>query len=247
MAAVYQLRVSRSQISLILMLGLAALLFLSTSTPAVAAAPRLVLVYGDGLAHPVVLDDWWGNLALLLGDEQPEELADLDGRPYLELALFWGPAWDQYVRDGNPLDALRPEQANQRGRLYLGTADLPPLLAINGVRNKTTPGPVWSVRSVPAEAIQVFARHGIPTRVGAAAPARPDSLPASGGIDAAPTLAAVGLTLLVAGSALRVRPPRCRQAAWRRWTRIGRPYFSRIVSRGSMTGSARVSESRTRR
>ena len=205
MAAVYQVRVRRSRISVAVVLGLAALVLLATSTPAFAAAPRLVLVYGDRLTQPVVLDDWWENLALLLGDEQPEEVADLDGRPYLELALFWGRAWDQYVRDGNPLAALRPEQANQRGRLYLGTADLPPLLAINGVRLKTTPGPAWSVRAVPAEAIEAFSRHGIPTRVAAAAPARPASLPGTGGLAGAGAMAALGLTLLLVGAAVRCR------------------------------------------
>ncbi len=132
-----------------------------TSTPAHAAAPRLVFVYGDLLAQPVVLDDWWENLALLLGNEGPTEITDLDGRPYLDLAFFWGPAWDQYVRDGQPLEALMPTQANQFGRLYLRSGGLPPLVAVNGVRLKSTPGPMWSVRDLSAEAEAVFERHGI--------------------------------------------------------------------------------------
>jgi hypothetical protein len=91
-------------------------------TPALAAAPWLVLVYGPPLDRPVLLDNWSDTFALL-GAEAPDiQLAELADRPFLSLALFWGPKWDDYVRSGQPLDQVRPEQATSLGGFILLSA-----------------------------------------------------------------------------------------------------------------------------
>jgi hypothetical protein len=47
--------------------------------------------------------------------------------------MFWGGDWWKYVEDRQLLSTLRPEAANQHGRLYLPTATQPAV-------NLATPG-----------------------------------------------------------------------------------------------------------
>ena len=52
----------------VLATALVLVLALAGARPAAAAAPRVLLVYGGGLAQPVILSDWWENLEFLTGD-----------------------------------------------------------------------------------------------------------------------------------------------------------------------------------
>ncbi len=131
--------------------------------PAHAAAPRLILVYGDLIGQPVLLSDWHDNLFVLAADERAAEPADLTARPSLELALFWSPEWDHLIRAGYSPESFPPEQASQRGRFYPAIEENPALLAIEAPRDGTAVGWVgWRVQRVRPEGLAVLARHGIP-------------------------------------------------------------------------------------
>lgn len=142
------------------------------ASPAVAAAPRFMMVYGPPLSEPVVLRDWQENLTVMVKMKRTNlDPGELEGRPYLKMALFWGPRWVEYVEEGRPLDALRPEQANQRARFYPATGDEPALISLGSSR--FGPG---SIRRVDPEALAVLARRGVPVR-SEASPSRPDRSP----------------------------------------------------------------------
>ena len=112
------MRWSPTRTSLLLMATVCA--FLSGGTSLGAAGPRLILISGGGLERPIVLSDWQENMSFLqqLTTPQGPEPRQLAARPFLNVSLFWGPQWDEYLRDGRPLSELRPEQANQHGRFY---------------------------------------------------------------------------------------------------------------------------------
>lgn len=114
-------------------LGIALLLALSVVSvpPVEAAAPQLLMVYGGGLTEPVILGDWDENLAFLLATSGSIDVptAELAGRPFHSLALFWGGEWSRYMAEGGSLATLRPEQANQQGASIPHMAPARPFLS----------------------------------------------------------------------------------------------------------------------
>ncbi len=178
-----------------LLLVASALLPVGTAS---AAVPRLVLVYGPPLAAPVLLTDWTENGWVISGNEQdPSTSSQLEGRPYLEVAWFWGPQWDDYVGAGKPLQDLRPDQANGRGRFYPALGDAPAI--VEGVG--------YPLRLVTPDGLEVLRRHGVPVRVAGLPPMEvPQSLPAGGNAaNSAPlTLLELGVALVLVGGVLRV-------------------------------------------
>jgi hypothetical protein len=137
-------------------LGLVAVLF--AALPAQAAYPRLILISGEELEKPVVLDrvDEIVDLTTAIATAPSVAREQVDGRAYFRLSLFWGDdLWEPYVREGR-LDELRPEQANQEGRFYptyRGREAVIDLL-VSG-----RPGP----KRAPTEALAILARNGVPT------------------------------------------------------------------------------------
>jgi hypothetical protein len=130
------------------------------ATPAFAAAPPLVLVYGPGLDRPVRLDDWWGNYSLLIGEEAADsDLADLAERPFLDVALFWGPRWVDSVQRGEPLDQIQPEQANQFGRIYPSFGGRRALIVLDLLS-----------RRLPDQGVALLEQHGIQMQIAVAQP-----------------------------------------------------------------------------
>jgi hypothetical protein len=136
-------------------LGLA----LTVALPAQAAAPRLIVIHGEGLTHPIVLTDWWGNLALMGGDAVHTFAWQLRDRPYFELALFWDPKWDMYVRNGNSLEDIAPNQADQEGRFYPATGTDQAIMALDGAL--FMPARAWRLS---ADSLEILARAGVPVR-----------------------------------------------------------------------------------
>lgn len=67
--------------------------------------------------------------------------------------MFWGPEWINYKFDGGT-NTLRPEQGNQRARLYLGTKNTPPFLHMEGRKP----------RYIGKDGVVMLTEHGIPTR-----------------------------------------------------------------------------------
>jgi hypothetical protein len=112
-------------------LVLAAALALAVAGPAQAAAPRLIMISGEPLAEPILLDDAEEVFALYQAfffEGDPVARIALQGRPSLRLALFWDNAlWEPYVRDGR-LAELRPTDANQFGRFYPAVGGEPALV-----------------------------------------------------------------------------------------------------------------------
>src|SRR5438874_10332416 len=76
--------------------------------PAAAAAPRLLMIYGTPLAQPVILDDFGDNLQLMLSISDAADItaSELEGRPCLKLAYFWGQDWVDYVAQGKSIAVL---------------------------------------------------------------------------------------------------------------------------------------------
>ena len=184
------------------------LLAMTLAVPVEAAAPRVIMVSGTGLCRPVILDDWPENRDLMesvaLGGEVKPE--DLIGRPYLEMGLFWGSEWVQYVDEGKPLDALSIEQASQYGRFYPAVGDAPAAMVIESVPM----GDGLSGRLGP-EGVEILARHGVPASLESTSAATidcPSSVPwgwIAGGA------AGVAALLLLTGAAVVFRK---RQGRW---------------------------------
>jgi hypothetical protein len=99
-----------------------------------AAFPRLVMVSGGALTAPVVLTDWAETAEMLqhLGPSRPVAGTQLEGRPFLQVSMFWGPQWKQFMDEGRPVASLRHEQANEFGRLYPATGSRPAVLILSG-------------------------------------------------------------------------------------------------------------------
>jgi hypothetical protein len=144
-----------------------ALVALCLAPAAGAASPRIIMVTGPALGKPVFLSDQLENLDLMLAFQEGREIEEgrvadpkeLRHRPYLELWLYWGnDQWEPYVREGRLADISR-EQANQYGRFY------PAIGRRDAVMNLDVPGS----RKATAKLLAILARHGIPTRVQAAA------------------------------------------------------------------------------
>lgn len=146
-----------------LVAGVVLLVLVTGTTPALAAGPRVMLVYGPPLAQPVILHDWAENMRLMLavGEDATATSGELRRRPFLGVALFWGMPWVQYAQHGKPLAALRPEQANQCARFYPAYGRARPLWVFHGI-----PGPNTSlIRWVSPTGIAILTRHGVPVRL----------------------------------------------------------------------------------
>jgi hypothetical protein len=140
---------------------LAAAVALGVIGSASAAAPRLIMVSGEALAEPVLLDDAEEVFTLYQSfffDGRSVERAELRGRPSLRLALFWNSfLWEPYVREGR-LAELRPVDANQFGRLYPAMGGEPALVDLPGYGK-------WP-KVVDAKARAILEDHGVPVRPG---------------------------------------------------------------------------------
>jgi hypothetical protein len=133
---------------------------LAETSSAFAAAPRIIIVAGGGLAKPVVLDDWQENLAIMLAatDEVDARVEGLSARPSYRIAMFWGPKWEQYIQAGKDPRALHIEEADQLARYY------PPMVAHGAVLSfDSIPGPGAVTRRLKVAGVWIFSRHGIGT------------------------------------------------------------------------------------
>ena len=130
-----------------------AVLMLYLTTTAVAAAPHIIVITGDSLSHPVVLSDWNQNNRFMASfvDGEIIKSENLKDRPYLEVSLFWGSEWQNYVKAGHSLSDLNPTRGNQQGRLYLATNRAPAAVSLNGL----------FARKLNDDGISVLAQQGI--------------------------------------------------------------------------------------
>lgn len=130
-----------------------------------AAAPRIVLVSGGPLTSPVAVSDWPRISAVVseLAGAPALPRSVLANRPRLRLSLFWGPRWSEYLAAGKSPAALRPRQADQHGGYYPAWRGLAAAVDLPWAGR-------WP-RRLPARAVAILARLGVPARI---APPPPD-------------------------------------------------------------------------
>jgi hypothetical protein len=138
-----------------------------------AAAPRLILVSGALLERPVLIEDLWDTNLITAGvnNRAVAESEALENRTFYEFALFWGPEWVQYMKEGRPVAALKPEQATQHARFYPAMGAAPALFVFKDEPGEMQRGTkiMGLVRSVEQMALDVFARYGLRVRMDSAA------------------------------------------------------------------------------
>jgi hypothetical protein len=155
-----------------LIVGLFALVgAVAVPSPAHADNPWIIVVSGPLLREPVVIDDWKDNYILLTQEDLriPASKAPLEGRTYLEMHLFWGPAW----APGSlsiPRRAPAAINADGHGRFYPASGGRSALVVLDASTAARTPE---RVLQLGADGEEVLARHGVPLTV-ASAPADSD-------------------------------------------------------------------------
>jgi hypothetical protein len=137
-----------------------------------AAFPRLVMMSGAALKTPVVITDWDVTTEFLrtLGTPKPIPVAQLEGRPFLQVSMFWGPQWLKFMDEGRPVTSLRHEQANEFGRLCPSVGDRPAVLILSGAPARfdvplSQPASLNDFRNaheLTATALGILTRAGIP-------------------------------------------------------------------------------------
>jgi hypothetical protein len=143
------------------------------SQPLFAISPGYIMIYGDGLQKPIVVQVTTANSPAyeFLWDPHRGGVGfggccgtlppGLSGRLYLKVAIFWG------KRD---LATLKPEDANQHGRLYVGDKSDPSvILATLPFMNEPAARPIpQELREFPAgwtltaEDLATAKRLGVP-------------------------------------------------------------------------------------
>ena len=131
------------------------------------AAPWAIIAHGPFLEKSIVMANWEENQAVMLAASEPAprtQASELVRRPYVALALFWGPEWKHLQDAPAAVARLKPRQANQHARFFPANGDSPAILAMN---MSTTPGTgaQLDIRSVDAKGLAVLSAHGIPIRL----------------------------------------------------------------------------------
>ena len=123
----------------------------------------IIIVHGDILPQRVVMSDWHENNLLMgaIDVSTPADTTAVHQRPYVHLAMFWGPEWANYPRTPVALARLRPEQANQYGRFYPAWMDSDAVVLIGSTSGRayTTLGPIAE------HGLALLERYGVPVRV----------------------------------------------------------------------------------
>ena len=132
-------------------LAVLALFFAVWPAPVQAAAPRVIIVQGDLLAVPVVLDDWQENQEFLMGLADPVQSPALEGRPRIRFEMYWGAEVEGLLADGVPPLDLRGKVSAEEAFFYPAVADAPAILDYHGYR------------LVGESSLRVLANHGVPT------------------------------------------------------------------------------------
>jgi hypothetical protein len=143
---------------LVASVGLIALLV--GASAAAAAAPRIVILSGGPLQHQIVVSDWRAIFAVTQATVAARAAAPAQAahRPWIRVSMFWGPGWNDYLRQGKDPKALRPSQSDQTGRFYPAYRGRPALVDL-----------AWSgrwPRHVPPAALSLLKRFGVPVVVG---------------------------------------------------------------------------------
>jgi hypothetical protein len=148
------------------------LLLLVWTTSADAAFPRLLMVYGKPLPKPVVVENPFDVVKIFEGSRDGTTEQSLSGRPYFEIALFWGEEWNRYMNEGKPASALKPEDVTpfgnipNRGRFYPACSNASAQISLIEPQSQRTNG-IWKV---PEEGLKVLESLGVPTKASCTTP-----------------------------------------------------------------------------
>ena len=140
---------------------------LIVTSPLQALGPTVMMFYGGSLQKPVLVT---GADAAAFGDLlRPATVSvnDLGNRPYVSVALFWGPE-NNPALNGKPMAELTPQMAWQHGRLYFATTSQPAVLLVTQLTKNTQPVPAPTAGAsfsqggpIPDAATAVLKRLGI--------------------------------------------------------------------------------------
>lgn len=139
---------------------------LSGGADIAAIGPTVVMFYGAPLKTPIFVT---GADTNVLGDVHTSAGAageGLGGRPFVSVALFWGPVSDPALRGIRDLTKLTPEMAWQHGRLYPPQPGKPAVLLTTAF-SKGAQRPPTSAREfvnggvVSSDALAMLRRVGI--------------------------------------------------------------------------------------
>ena len=103
--------------------------------------PTVMMFYGGTLTKPIVVS---GPDVEAFGDVTRRStitVAALGARPYLDVAMFWGPLRDP-ANNGTPLSGLTPQMAWQHGRFYPPSGTQPAVLLTTQLTKSTQPVPL---------------------------------------------------------------------------------------------------------
>lgn len=77
------------------------------------ASPRLIMFHGDLLTESLFAHTHSDVISLLADRQAHAYTGSLDGRPFIDLKLFWhNPTWERYAQDPQLRKTLRPEDAD---------------------------------------------------------------------------------------------------------------------------------------
>lgn len=156
----------------ILALGVTGLVALPAPVSAVSQA--ISMIYGESIQKPVFVTFTLGSdistyAFLTCALSSPAKLGDLGGRRFLRIASYWNSnVWKKYVDDPGLLPELKPESANQHGRLYLPTRDEPAVVVTVDARIESAlpipsePGAFTKSCTLTSEDLATARRLGIP-------------------------------------------------------------------------------------
>jgi hypothetical protein len=130
------------------LLVFAVMFLVAGRTSASVAAPHVIILRGEALSTPIVMDDWWKYLELMLGlGDATHGSATGESHIVLNVEMFWGPAVEQHLANGvNPLDLpglVEPDPA----LLYLPLGSEPPILGWRGGFSSLGPGALAALDS----------------------------------------------------------------------------------------------------
>jgi hypothetical protein len=120
------------------------------------------MLHGGALANRVFLTDVVENMSFMAAVARPAEIgrAELYGRPYVEVALYWShPRWERIATDPSLLRTLSPV-LGEPARIYLLDDRQHLVFDYHG----GSPAALFDNRSLKAmdsAAILILARHGI--------------------------------------------------------------------------------------
>ena len=154
--------------SVVMSIGLlGAVLETGADAPARRAAPWAIMIHGSLVQKPVTMSSWHENHRLMLAISPGirTRTSTLEGRAYLDMALFWGPEWAHLAHSPEAVARLRPDQASQYGRLYPARGNAPAVVVLDAPWPNEMMLASVKGRVLEREGLAVLEKYGVPVRL----------------------------------------------------------------------------------